>query len=178
VTRDMMVYRLPWPKAALEAMGDELVRLRVTLSYFVEPNPGTRAVSSKYRYPGCNLRFQVQTPTEARSSFFARVSDAVSEEERQSSVPASDTTDGWLIGDENRRRGSLHSDIWTGTAADLAGMEHLIVYPVNGWWRLRPRHKRFNNRIRYSLIATVESLGADIDLYAAVQAQIAQPISV
>jgi hypothetical protein len=102
----------------------------------------------------------------------------VSEEERQSFVAPDDTTDGWMIGDENRRRGSIHSDTWVGSAADLAQMEHLIVYPVNGWWRLRPQHKRYNDRIRYSLVATIESVGIDLELYAAVEAQIAQTVRI
>jgi hypothetical protein len=34
----MHLHRLPWPKEALQAVGDQDVTLRVTLSYFVEPN--------------------------------------------------------------------------------------------------------------------------------------------
>jgi hypothetical protein len=174
----MMLYHLPWPKTLLQAHPEASMRLRITLSYFVEPNPGSRAVNSKYRYAGCNLRFQVQTPTETRAAFINRVTDAITEEERRAYQRPDDTTDGWIIGDENRRRGSLHSDTWTGTAARLAQMEHLIVYPVNGWWRLRPQHKRFNERIRYSLIVSIEELGADIDVYTAVQTEVALPVSV
>jgi subtilase family protein len=177
-TRDMMIYKLPWPKSLLQQAADAMMRLRVTLSYFVESNPGTRAVNSKYRYAGCNLRFQVQTPTETRAAFIARVSDAVTQEERDSYQPPDDTTGGWTIGDENRRRGSLHSDIWVGTAANLAQMEHIIVHPVNGWWRLRPQHKRYNDQLRYGLIISVETEGIDIDIYSAISAEIAQPVSV
>jgi Subtilase family len=177
-TRDMMLYNLPWPKSLLQQNPDAIMRLRVTLSYFIEPNPGSRAVNSKYRYAGCNLRFQVQTPTETRSAFIARVSDAVTEEEKQAYRKPDDTTDGWMIGDENRRRGSLHSDTWIGPAAKLAQMEHLIVYPVNGWWRLRPQHRRFNDRIRYSLVVSIEAPGVDVDLYTAVQNVISIPVAV
>ncbi len=150
----------------------------MTLSYFVEPNPGSRAVNSKYRYAGCNLRFRVQTPTETRAAFINRVTDAITEEERRAYRRPDDTTDGWIIGDENRRRGSLHSDTWEGTAARLAQMEHLIVYPVNGWWRLRPQHKRYNDRIRYCLIVSIEVLDADIDVYTAVQTEVTLPVTV
>jgi hypothetical protein len=48
-TRDMMLYRLPWPKSLLQEDGEAMMRLRVTLSYLIEPNPGSRAVNSKYR---------------------------------------------------------------------------------------------------------------------------------
>lgn len=175
-TRDMMLYKLPWPKALLTEHPDTLMRMRVTLSYFIEPNPGTRAVNNKYRYANCNLRFKVQTPTENLKTFVARVSDAVSDEEREAYTKPDDTTKGWWIGEELSCRGSLHCDTWEGTAADLAQMEHLLVYPANGWWRLRPYLNQFSRRIRYSLVVSVESRGLDIDLYAPISATIAQTV--
>ena len=178
-TKDMTLYRLPWPKDLLQSHGNTAVRLRATLSYFVEPNPGSRMVTSKYRYAGCNLRFLVQTATEkSLNNFIARVSDAVSDDERDAYEKPDDTTTGWLLGDDLRRRGSIHSDTWTGTAAQLALMEHLIVFPVNGWWRLRPRHKRYNHRIRYSLVVTLETVGTDLDIFTPIQATVQLPISV
>jgi hypothetical protein len=169
-TKDMMLYRLPWPKMLLQANGETQVRLRITLSYFIEPNPGSRMVNSKYRYAGCNLRFLVQTPTEKSiENFIARVSDAISEGERDAYEKPGDTTDGWTLGDDLRCRGSIHADTWTGTAAQLAAMEHLIVFPVNGWWRLRTQHKKCNNRIRYALVVSLETVGAEIDLYAPIR---------
>ena len=36
-------YSLPWPREALEGLGDRDVSLKITLSYFVEPNPGSSA---------------------------------------------------------------------------------------------------------------------------------------
>ena len=178
ITRDMMLYRLPWPKDLLQGYGDADVRFRATLSYFIEPNPGSRMVNSKYRYAGCNLRFQAQTPTETLRNFVARVSDAISDEDRADYAAPADTAEGWMLGDNLRRRGSLHSDTWTGPAAKLAQMEHVIVFPVNGWWRLRPQHQRYNKRIRYSLIMTLESPGADIDIYTPIQTAIAVPVTV
>ena len=178
VTRDMMLYRLPWPKALLQSHGETDVRLRVTLSYFVEPNPGSRAVNTKYRYAGCNLRFKVQTPTEQLKTFIARVSNAVDEEDKKGYERPTDTTAGWIVGDNNCRLGSIHSDTWLGSAAQLAKMENLIVHPVNGWWRLRPQHKRFNDRIRYSLVITLETIGVEIDLYTPIQTEISASVSV
>lgn len=178
VTRDMMLYRLPWPKQLLLDQGNAEMRFRVTLSYFVEPNPGARMANTKYRYAGCNLRFQVQTPTETLGNFVARVTDAVSAEEKAGYEAPDDTTAGWLIGDKLRRRGSLHSDTWTGPAVELAQMEHVAVFPVNGWWRLRPQHNRFNKRIRYCLVMTLESTGADIDIYTPIEVAIALPVEV
>lgn len=178
-TKDMMLYRLPWPKALLQANGDVQVRLRVTLSYFIEPNPGSRMVNSKYRYAGCNLRFLAQTATEKSvDNFIARVSDAISEDERDAYEKPDDTTDGWTLGDDLRRRGSIHADTWTGTAAQLAAMEHLIVFPVNGWWRLRAQHKKYNNRIRYALVVSLETIGADLDIFTPIQTAVQQSVSV
>ncbi|MDB6140622.1 MAG: in-like serine protease, partial [Verrucomicrobiaceae bacterium] len=178
-SKDMMVYRLPWPKTLLHSHGDTEIRLRVTLSYFIEPNPGSRMVKTKYRYAGCNLRFLVQTATESMPNFFARVSANVSEEDRAAYSTPDDSTDGWIIGEDMRCRGSLHSDTWTGTAAKFAQMEHLIVYPVNGWWRLRPVHRRFAKRIRYALVITAEAVGSDLPIYAPIEAAITSlPISI
>ena len=38
VFNEMHVYSLPWPKAALEQLENEIVTMKVTLSYFIEPN--------------------------------------------------------------------------------------------------------------------------------------------
>jgi Subtilase family len=175
-TKDMMLYRLPWPKALLQANSAVNVRLRITLSYFIEPNPGSRMVNSKYRYAGCNLRFLVQTPTEKSvENFIARVSDALTDDERDAYEKPEDTTDGWTLGDDLRCRGSIHADNWTGTAAQLAAMEHLIVFPVNGWWRLRAQHKKYNNRIRYALVVSLETVGTDIDVFTPIEAAVLKP---
>jgi hypothetical protein len=49
-TREMHVHRLPWPHEVLQEMGEQEVRLRVTLSYFVEPNLARRGWRAKHRY--------------------------------------------------------------------------------------------------------------------------------
>ncbi len=113
--------------------------------------------------------------TQADNTFFARASNAVSDEEREAYRKPDDTTTGWLIGEELCCRGSLHSDTWEGTAAQLARMEHLLVYPANGWWRLRPYLGHLNRHIRYSLVVSIESQGLDIDLYTPIAASIILP---
>lgn len=178
-TKDMMLYRLPWPKLLLQENSAVNVKLRITLSYFIEPNPGSRMVNSKYRYAGCNLRFLVQTATEKSvDNFIARVSNAISDDERNAYQKPGDTTDGWTLGDDLRCRGSIHSDTWSGTAAQLAEMEHLIVFPVDGWWRLRAQHKKYNNRIRYSIVVSLETVGTDLDIFTPIEASVKVPVSV
>ena len=56
VFNDMSYYELPWPKEQLEEIYDEPVRLRVTLSYFIEPNPSERPPKTKYSYASHELR--------------------------------------------------------------------------------------------------------------------------
>lgn len=47
--RDMHLHCLPWPLNELEDLGQTQVEMRVTLSYFIEPNPSARGVTSRYR---------------------------------------------------------------------------------------------------------------------------------
>ena len=61
--RDMHLHDLPWPHDVLEGLGEMPVEMRVTLSYFIEPNPSRRGVRSRYRYESHGLRFDVKRPT-------------------------------------------------------------------------------------------------------------------
>src|SRR6266852_1282098 len=63
--KEMHLHELPWPKDVLEELGQTPVRLRVTLSYFVEPNPGRRGWRRRHRYASHGLRFDVKSPTES-----------------------------------------------------------------------------------------------------------------
>jgi hypothetical protein len=63
-TREIHLHRLPWPLDELEALGDETVEMRVTLSYFIEPNPSARGGRSRYRYESHGLRFDAKRPTD------------------------------------------------------------------------------------------------------------------
>lgn len=56
-TRDMKLHNLPWPSEQLENLGEANVKLKITLSYFIEPNPGERGWAYKHRYPSYGLRF-------------------------------------------------------------------------------------------------------------------------
>lgn len=64
--RDMHLHELPWPQQELLALGNVDVEMRVTLSYFVQPNPGVaeRGISGRYRYESHGLRFDVSRPSE------------------------------------------------------------------------------------------------------------------
>jgi hypothetical protein len=152
-SRQMHLHELPWPEGVLESLGALQVRLRVTLSYFIEPKPGQRGASRRHRYASVGLRFAVKTATESTDEFLHRINGAL--REKGEKVGASDTAE-WALG-QQRDRGSVHSDVWCGPAAKLAGKGTVAVFPVIGWWRDAGRPDLCNRRVRYSLVASIES---------------------
>jgi Subtilase family len=163
-TRDMNLHRLPWPRAELAALGDLDVELRITLSYFVEPNPGERGWTRRHRYASHNLRSAVKQ----------RINKAAQDEEA-GAVGAAAGGDSWVLG-TIRDRGSIHSDIWRGSAAALAERDAIGVFPVSGWWKEKPSLQRWDRSARYALCVSIRAPEADIDLYTAIANQIAVPI--
>lgn len=176
-TRDMNLHALPWPKDQLEALQDAKVQMRVTLSYFVEPNPSARGTASKFYYPSHRLRFDVQRPLDASTDDFVARINAASEREDEGD-PINPKDPNWRLGDRLRHRGSLHQDIWEGTAADLASRGFIAVYPSSGWWRTRPALERYDLPARYSLLVSIRTEQTEIDLYTAIANQIAAVVSV
>jgi hypothetical protein len=170
-TRDMHLHDLPWPRDALEQYGELDVQLRVTLSYFIEPNPGNRGSGDKYVYQSHGLRFEVRRPQESAKHFRARINRLARDEEEGTRTAALDPN--WRIGDQLRRRGSIHSDVWSGTAAELANRGLLAVYPAVGWWRRRQKLERYDRTARYALIVSIEAPEIPTDLYNIVAAQVA-----
>lgn len=176
-TRDMNLHALPWPKDQLQALQDAKVQMRVTLSYFIEPNPSARGTASKFYYPSHRLRFDVQRPLDASTDdFIARINAAAEREDEGDPINPKDPD--WRLGDRLRHRGSLHQDIWEGTAADLASRGFIAVYPSTGWWRTRPALKRYDLPARYSLIVSIRTEQTEIDLYTAIATQIAAVVAV
>jgi hypothetical protein len=175
--REMNLHSLPWPTAELEGLGALEVEMKVTLSYFIEPNPSARGWTKRYLYESHGLRFDIKRPFEDDEDFVERINlKARAEEDAHRSYASSD--EGWLIGPMNRNRGSLHSDRWRGPASDLAARGRIAVYPTMGWWRERKRHERWNRSARYALVVSIVAPEASVDLYTAVKNQLAIPISV
>jgi hypothetical protein len=179
-TREMNLHALPWPLEQLEALQDTQVEMRVTLSYFIEPNPSARGSASKYHYPSHRLRFAVRRPLESVENFQARINAAtIREEEGRVAAPPDPE---WLLGEGLRHRGSLHHDIWRGSAADLASRGFIGVYPANGWWRTRQAQERYGLPARYSIVVSIHTPRIDVDLYTPIEqiiaAQVAVPIDV
>ena len=178
VSRDMNLHSLPWPKEQLLALPPATkVDLCVTLSYFVEPNPSARGTSSKFHYPSHRLRFDVQRSLDTTTEdFVARINAAAEREDDGDPVDPKDPN--WILGDRQRHRGSLHKDIWHGTAAELANRGFIAVYPAKGWWRTRPAQERFDLPARYSLVVSIRTPETDVDLYTTIAQKVAEKAAV
>ncbi len=178
VSKDMNLHSLPWPKEQLQALPpDTKVELRITLSYFVEPNPSARGTSSKFHYPSHRLRFDVQRPLDATTEdFVARINAAAEREDDGDPIDPKDPN--WILGDRQRHRGSLHQDIWQGTAAELASRGFIAVYPAKGWWRTRQAQERYDLPARYSLIVSIRTPETNVDLYTPIAQQITAQVSI
>lgn len=175
-SKDMNLHSIPWPRDALLELGETEVTMRVTLSYFIEPNPSERGFSGRYGYASHGLRFDVRRADETEDDFRARINRAARDEEAGTRFGGDGG--GWLLGKQKRHRGSLHSDIWIGTAADLANRHHIAVYPAIGWWRERHHLLRYTKSSRYSLIVSIETPETELDIYNEVFAQIEVPVEV
>lgn len=175
-TNEMHVHEIPWPTDELMSLEGKDVRVRVTLSYFVEPNPARRGWGVKHVYGSHGLRFDMKTPTESYEQFRRRINKAAREEDEASSSRFDSRY--WALGQKRCNRGSLHSDIWIGSSVDLAEKGYVAVYPTKGWWCTRPSAGRWDRRARYSLALSLEAVGIDIDLYSAIEAKIKVPVEV
>lgn len=164
---EMQLYELPWPTDILRQLPPELeVKLRVTLSYFIEPNPGRRGYRQRYSYQSHGLRFEVIRPGQSLENFRAFINALADAEDY---IGPEGDADGWQFGPQLRTRGSLHSDVWTGSAAALADMQTIAVYPVGGWWKYRAAQDRWQNSVRYSLIVSIEVPDETVDIYSVVE---------
>jgi hypothetical protein len=174
-TREMHVHTLPWPSEVLQQMAEQEVRLRVSLSYFVEPNPARRGWRAKHRYASHGLRFDVKTGEETLTQFRARLNKQAATEDGDGPTTHGDSAK-WLLGDKLRHRGSMHSDVWVGTAAELSERDVIGVYPVSGWWKDQPIRDRSELGARYALIVSIETDGEGVDIWTPVAQQVGIPI--
>jgi hypothetical protein len=175
-TRDINLHRIPWPTDVLRELGATPVVMRVTLSYFVEPNPGERGWVNKYRYASHGLRFDVKRPLENLESFQQRINQQARDEEyNRAATPDSGY---WTLGERLRSLGSVHSDTWHGTAAELADRGHIAVYPVLGWWKERPNLQRWGKQARYALVISIKTPDVETDIYTPIASQITVPVEI
>lgn len=170
-TKDMHLYELPWPKEVLRSLPDGTeVEMRVTLSYFIEPGPGEIGWQDRYRYASHVLRFELNSPGEGKDELIKRIN--MEARDREEGHPGTESASKfWKIG-LARNRGSIHSDIWQGTAQQLADSNIIAIAPGIGWWRERSHLGRWSRHARYSLVVTISTPEERIDLYTPVANQI------
>ena len=164
----MQLHDLPWPADELRRLSEKRVEMHTTLSYFVEPNPTSRGWLSKYRYQSFALRFAVKGATEEDDAFLQRVNklrrEAAEDEETSGDYGDPDNAN-WRFGPQMRTRGSVHSDVWTGTAEQLAAKGQIAVIPIGGWWRYWKEAKQYGMQARYALVVSLrvaEDIAADL----------------
>lgn len=177
---EMAFFELPWPKDVLLSMGEKSVKLRVTLSYFIEPSPGPGGVGfgGRYSYSSFGLRFQVKKSEESEREFKARVNKLMRDDNEN--VASHDGGSGrWTIGPNGRDHGSIHSDVMEHeTAAGLATCNIIGVYPVGGWWKDRKQFECYNRKANFSLIVSLETDEVDCDIYTPVANMIAARVPI
>lgn len=165
-SRSMDIIELPWPKELLEGMENIPVRLKVTLSYYIQPSPG----SNQYKYESYALRFDVINQTETLEQFQQRVSHV-----SQGTDKSENDYTRWYIGIQNRDRGSIISDYIDTSAINLADCRYISVSARYGWWYKR-KWRGENPKIKYALIVTIET--PEQDIYSAIVNKIRQQVEV
>lgn len=187
-TNQIHYYELPWPKEILENLGSANVILKVTLSYFIEPNPGDKGYTTKYAYQSTALKFSLIRPDEDLANFKIRT-NKISQDSLKDSLGVEKLEDGafsrntgnerWSLGAENVFKGSVHSNYWTGSAAEIASCNILAIYPLaSGWWKQLKKQNKHDSELRYSLIVSIETPELEVDIYTPIAIQVANEIIV
>lgn len=174
--KDMHLHKLPWPTELLQSLDNVVVSMKVTLSYYIEPAPDQKGWNNKYRYASNALRFEVINKDQNKEDFLKRINVEIRGENKKDKGEGSAGSDRWFLGKDNRDVGSIHSDIWTGPAVDLADCNYIAVFPVIGWWRERHHLGRYNDTMRYSLVVTISTPDENVDFYTPIQTIIEQQI--
>lgn len=175
-TNEIHFFNLPWASDLLLQMGETPVKLKITLSYFIEPGAGEIGWKDKYRYQSHGLRFDVNNVGESEEVFRKRINIAAREEDED--FHANSGAERWKVGKDNRSNGSIHSDYMEMTAAELSECNLIAVYPVIGWWRERKHLGKVENQTRYSLIISLETPAQDVELYTTVKSMIEVSIEI
>ncbi len=170
-------YDLPWPRRALEGLGNAEVRLKVTLSWFVEPNPGSSASFDPARYQSFGLRFDLRRPGESIRNFEMR-NNKKAQEQYEDSVRSVKDDDNWKFGPKAQGAGSLISDEWIGPAVNLLQRDQLCIRPVGGWWKTSSEKAIRASKGRYSLVVTLETPDVSQDIYTPIEVELEQQIDI
>lgn len=181
-TNEIHYYEFPWPKEILENLGVANVTLRVTLSYFIEPNPGERGYTTKYAYQSTALKFSLINSGEDFENFKIRTNkinqDTLKETlgvEKLDSGEYDKTTgtNRWVLGADTVFKGSIHSNYINGSAAEIASCNKLAIFPLaSGWWKELKKQNKSESQLRYSLIVSIETPENATDIYTPISNQV------
>lgn len=161
-SKEYHLFDLPWPEEVLlNELFDQDVTLKITLSYFIEPNPGSKNKSyvSNFHYHSHALEFAVIKEREALPQFKRRISAAAD----LADDLIDNTDEKWSV-KRVRSRGSVKKDFVTMSGADMAMRNKIAIFPKPGWYRTRKKLKKTNAIVRYSLVITLETANVNIDL--------------
>lgn len=162
IRRKVKLYRLPLPERLLTD-SDPDVELRVTLSYFAEPNKFGRRT-----YHGLDLKWDMQGPQESDDAFLKRI-NLLKREMNANGMrvkPPKTKSFDWDIGIQVRSRGTVQSDRWRGKISELVGDKLIAVVPVLGWWDQRKLLRA--QEMKFSLVVSVFGPG----VYAAIKPRV------
>jgi hypothetical protein len=168
VFNEMHFYDLPWPRHSLEQLENAIVTMKVTLSYFIEPNLSGKAATRPDTYRSFGLRFDMKKRGESSKHFRSRITASQTSE----GIGVDGEASRWLLGPKAIQAGSLHCDLWRGRAIELAGHDEIAIYPVGGWWKSHTGQKRFKDKARYSLVISISASDLDVDLYSEIFAEV------
>jgi hypothetical protein len=162
VRRQVKIYRLPIPVSLL-TNDDPEVELRVTLSYFAEPNKFGRRT-----YHGLDLKWDMQGPQESEDAFIQRINvlKRKTDGDGKRMKPTKTESFPWEVGIRARSRGTVQSDRWHGKMSGLVGDKLIAVVPVLGWWEQRKALKY--QAMNFSLVVSVFGPG----VYAAIKPRV------
>lgn len=173
---EMHIHTFPWPKEVLRDLGETEVKIKVTLSYFIEPSPGEIGWKDRYRYSSCGLRFEINKVNQSRDEFLSQINKLMNNSENDDSPVAS--SNDWYLGVNAHGFGSIHSDFIVANAVDLCESKYVAVFPVGGWWKERGYLGKYNKKVRYSLVVSLSTPEMGIDLYTPIINQVGTVIPI
>jgi hypothetical protein len=172
VATELAYHDLPWPRRILRDMGRMPIELRVTLSYFIEPDLTAVAAGRWSRYASHRLAFDVRGPDDDEIDVLKRRNRALSA--HRASKPPERSEDGWALGSQLRERGTIHHDRFSGPAADIARQSGIRITPKKGWWTDDMWKGEYAGvPVRYALIVSIRSPEITQDIYQAAVTEMA-----
>jgi hypothetical protein len=165
-TNEYHLYNLPWPADILmDYLGEQDVLLKVTLSYFIDPNPGNRRYAYDFSYHSHSLDFKMIKRAETLDEFKRRISAT----EENPTVQYNGEEEPWVFRESIRDRGCIKKDFLISSGADLSTRNVIAIFPKRGWYRTRKRLGMVNTKVRYSLIMSIESDDINAEIYAPIE---------